>query len=171
MRRASLLLALLTGIVGCDRRSTPDEPAVTLTPLGSGISIPESHLNRDWQTRDRILGISVRWGEDDLYGTFRVDRIELSTLKQLLSGNFIDPAEQQNEAPTVAEFDEFMRKHSGSYAFGYAVSPTRPDYRVSLEGIAIPGHVVTPAVREAARALCHDADETAFEAEIYCWWD
>lgn len=137
----------------------------------AAMQIPQSTLNRDWQVRDAILGITVKWGEDDSGGIFHVERLDAMTLESLLRGKFIDPSDQQNESPTVAEFAEFMRAHPGTTAFGYAVSPHRADYRVSIEGIRIPKERVTASAYEAARSLCHDADEMTFAPDVYCWWD
>jgi hypothetical protein len=165
------LTALLICLAAAGRGASPVVTEVTVTPLGQGITIEQTSLNRDWRTRDKLLGISVQWGKDDLGGTIHIDRIEATTIQQLIAGNFIDPQDRQNEGPSVARLLSFMLQHSGSYSFGYAVSPTRSDYRVSLEGVIVPKRYVTPRALKEAHELCKNADEASFRPEIYCWWD
>ena len=168
---AVLCLALGVGLVGCSRQEPYQVGAVQIATSATGeASIPPSRLNPDWKRRDAILGISVDWEARDS-GTFPLETVDLATLEKLLDGKFIDPADQQNEAPTVSEIARFMRAHPGTVGFGYAVSPARPDYRVSIEGISIAHDKITDRTRDAAASLCHDADEAVFEPDIHCWWD
>ena len=169
--RHGLVILTAAALFACTERSPELAPPSSAVPSALHDLAADSNLNGDWQTRDRILGIAVRWGEDDSGGIFSIDRIELSTLEQLLADNFVDPSDQQNEAPTVAQIVAFLRSHPGTYAFGYAVSPARSDYRVSLEGIAVPHATVTPELRSAVETFCQDADETGDEPYVYCWWD
>ena len=172
MRGPQFVIVLIAAATfACSERSSGIDPTATTTPSKLDGLIADSNLNRDWQTRDKILGIAVRWGKDDSGGIFRVERLELGVLQQLLSNNFIDSADQQNEAPTVAQIIEFLSRHPGTYAFGYAVSPDRPDYRVSLEGIVAPKSIVTPDLRAAVDIFCQDADETGEDPDVFCWWD
>lgn len=170
--RLALCLLLCIGLAGCARQAPDHVSTCEATSVATGAATSSRPaLDRDWKTRDAILGISVDWGKDDSGGTFPLEAVDLGTLQELLARNFIDPADQQNEAPTVSEIIEFMRVYPGTIAFGYAVSPERPDYRVSIDGISITRDMVTEGAREAAVAICHDASDAVFEPDVYCWWD
>lgn len=90
------------------------------------------HLVKNDKRRCNILGIAV---PDYKYGGIEPVTITLDQLKALLHENLIDPNTQQNNSPTVKEFLEFLKENPSFYAIGYMVSPDRPDYRISIEGV------------------------------------
>ncbi|OPZ88523.1 MAG: hypothetical protein BWY74_03105 [Firmicutes bacterium ADurb.Bin419] len=95
----------------------------------------------------------------------------LKTFENLLIQRFIDPEDCQNEAPSVKEIFGFMCKYPQVIAFGYAVSPKRKDYRVSIEGIYVPQEKVTLQLKEDFIKFCQNADELLTEDKLYAWWD
>jgi hypothetical protein len=128
----------------------------------------QSKLNRDWPSRDKIIGITADWKKDDI---IHFDWLTISQLDRLVEGNFIDIGDRQNSAASVGEIRDFMHKYPQTFAMGYAVNPSRGDYRVSLEGIYIPKSSATAAARTDAIALCKDADDVDVDSDIGCWWD
>lgn len=92
-------------------------------------------LNNNVDERDVIL-FGEKYNKDRYFGGCRrFDDITLEVLETLVEKNFIDLDECQNDSPTTEEFLEYMKDHEQFVAFGYAISPDRGDYRITLEGI------------------------------------
>ena len=92
-------------------------------------------FNLDQQLRDSRL-TWASWDRDDYSGGVRhFIGMDLNTLKWMIEHKFADPGYYQNNAPTIAEFVDFMEDHPGVWAHGYVVSVERSDYRLSIEGI------------------------------------
>lgn len=126
-------------------------------------------LNKDQETRDKILGLLP--GSYYAGGTERVRQITLVQLEELIKNNFISLDDQQNSAPTVNEFYEFMKDHPEFTAHGYAVDKRRDDYRVSIEGIQFYGPSGMTAMLDFIK-LCRYADEfVCTPHKLYAWWD
>ena len=71
----------------------------------------------------------------------------------------------------MQQFIDFMKKQPDVTAHGYAVSPKRDDYRVTIEGLWVPEEFVTPAIKAAFVEFCKDADELESDGELNSWWD
>jgi hypothetical protein len=128
--------------------------------------------NPDYERRDFLLGIDGDWDEKNALGGIKsFGLIELDILEILFRERFIDPSDRQNESPTMQEFLGFMRKHPAAVAHGYAVSPNRDDYRVTIEGLRVPAKDVTWELEEAFAEFCGNADELVTNGELYSWWD
>ena len=91
--------------------------------------------NQDWKLRDSMLNdvYGERKGGD--YDVYRFDGVTAETLQKLVDLKFADPNEQQNEAPTIEQFLEFLNDNPDFTAHGYAVTIKRDDYRISIEGV------------------------------------
>ena len=63
------------------------------------------------------------------------ERLSYRELKWLVDNHFANPEDSQNWAPSIANFLKFMENHKGFYVGGYAISPDREDYRVSIDSI------------------------------------
>lgn len=91
-----------------------------------------------FNARDQII-----WGEgynaaQYLGGVRRFKGITLPQVKELIEKGYLNPEDQQNFSPTVAEMVDFVTvlDHSEDWLFeGYAVSPDRADCRVTLDGL------------------------------------
>jgi hypothetical protein len=131
-----------------------------------------SELNRDHEERDRLLfGRAINWGHEGLGGIERFSGLGVETLRTLVARNFADPADRQNDSPTLGEFLRFLEKHPEVRAHGYAVSPEREDYRVTIEGLEYAGPV-SAELRREFRQMNGAADECVCEAgRLYCWYD
>jgi hypothetical protein len=74
-------------------------------------------------------------------GTKRFSKLPLELLELLLLEDHIDHEEKHNNAPTIRDLIIFAKQmnEKGYYFFfnGYAVSPDREDYRVSIDTINI----------------------------------
>ena len=71
----------------------------------------------------------------------------------------------------MQEFLDFMRKHPAAVAHGYAVSPDRDDYRITIEGLRVPRNDATWDLEQAFEEFCQSADELMTNGELYSWWD
>lgn len=127
-------------------------------------------LNRDVVTRDKMIFGSY---ESSKYcgGIRRFKGLNLDTLKMLVQKNFAEEEEAQNYAPTTAEIIEFMSKHEGYTAHGYAVSIERGDYRVTLEGVSKDRAADSAEELEEFKTLFKEADTLNTNAKMYCWFD
>jgi hypothetical protein len=128
-------------------------------------------LNKDYRRRDRILKIHVNWDTGKGGGITCCKHIDLPILTILLKENFINPEDRQNNAPSVIEIYRFMVKYPQVIAFGYAVSPRRDDYRISIEGIYVPANKVTEKMKKDFIKFCKDPDEIETDNDLYAWWD
>lgn len=164
-----------------DKYIEQEEVKVSVPKSGTSIinKLPEistnnevfySNLNRDYKKRDKILGMNVKWDKKTL-GTYRIEQVNLDTLNLLVSNNFIDLEERQNESPSVKEFMQFLEKQPSFRAHGYAVGPKRNDYRVTLEGILIKEKFITKDLKIAFYEFCKEADEIITKGDLWCWWD
>jgi hypothetical protein len=130
-------------------------------------------LNKNYKARNEII-----FGDDDcdskdnwLGGTRRFESLDLEQLELLIKNDFIDLEQCQNYSPSVTDFRDFMKMYPDVMAHGYAVSHTRDDYRVSLEGVWFRGRVSMTMLLDFVH-LCRHADEfVASEEELYAWWD
>ena len=126
-------------------------------------------LNKNDKERQRILGIE---GNDySMGGTTRIRELTLAQLDELLEKNFADPEDAQNNAPTFQEIRDFIAAHPDFVAHGYAVSPERYDYRVSLEGIKLDRKPTEEELRDFVNFFRY-ADEFECEEDgCYAWYD
>ena len=104
-------------------------------------------------------------------GIRRFDGITKDQLKLLLDKKFINPDEKQNACPSVSQIYEFMTKYPDYQAHGYAVSPEREDYRVSLEGVMKNGPSESKEEMHDFTKLFRNADEFQMNDKMYCWFD
>lgn len=121
--------------------------------------------------RDRIL-----FGEDYdprkyFGGIRRFSDLDYKRLKELFRLDVIDPEDRQNYAPNIATFMEFLHDHAGFTAEGYAVSPERNDYRVSLEGVNLDRDYTLKELRDFVM-MFRSADEFSIDrGGLHCWYD
>lgn len=95
----------------------------------------KKELNRDIETRDKLIFGRYRPSKYKFGGTCHFDDLDVDNLEKLIEQNFIDLQGKHNLAPTVEEIYAFMKKYPQYTAHGYTVSADRQDYRVSLEGV------------------------------------
>lgn len=121
---------------------------------------------------------TVDWGKH-FGGTMRYQQLELEALNQLIQHNLIELGEQQNDAPTVEECQQFLTKYPFLTVHGYVVSPDRSDTRVSIEGFELKEGIFMrdifasekyPDFSEDWSSITRNADEID-EETYYAWWD
>lgn len=128
-------------------------------------------LNQDHARRAELLRIE----DEESGGIVRYDDLELDRLIALLEEGFIHPESRQNDAPSTIEMLGIMQEFPEVRASGYAVVPSRPDYRVQIDGLSAELKGL-PAERAAdLRALFEQLGETATNTEIEndvvsAWW-
>lgn len=127
-------------------------------------------MNTDVGRRDKVLGINVDW-DGHVGGIVRLDRIGVTTLETLFRERFVDPNDSQDEAPSASELLAFMQKHPEVLAHGYAVSPDREDYRVTIDGLSVQSSFATAELKLAFLEFCKDADELDLKNGLRAWWD
>ena len=121
--------------------------------------------------RDLIL-FSEPYDEKNYHGGIRrFESLSWLDLEELFRLNVVDGEDRQNCSPSVQEVREFMKEHPIFKAHGYAVSPKRDDYRVSIEGVQCgSGFDLDDVV--AFFTVFHDPDELSVDRDgIYCWFD
>ncbi|GIE76531.1 hypothetical protein Aph02nite_24810 [Actinoplanes philippinensis] len=151
------------------RTSPPVRPA--LCDAERPASLDPFPFNRDAAARDRLLSFIDFLGNGETFtggaGFFGpVDAAELATL---FDGKWLDPDDRQNAAPPAWEIFQFVCDHPGTYAQGYAVTPDREDYRVSLETVWAPE--IDDKLRADALAFCVEADAVETSDHLECFWD
>lgn len=127
-------------------------------------------MNMDVKTRDELL-----FGEFDLGkyggGIRHFEDLGYDDLKYLMEQRFISYNDYQNGSPCAGDIMHFMEDYTKFTAHGYAVSPTRGDYRITIEGVELQGdydHETLLAFIEMFRF----ADEFDIEPNhLYCWFD
>ena len=119
--------------------------------------------NKDEKTRNALLGIHK--------GSYvQFSNLDAETLEKLIDSNFADPEEAQNDAPTIAEFLEFMQDYPEYKAHGYTIGLDRSDYRVSIEGLE--GYPKTSGALISFIKIFRMADEFDITAGyVRCWYD
>jgi hypothetical protein len=128
-----------------------------------------TQLNRDQQTRDKIIGIT---GKTAPGGIASFKNLTLRKLEELIAGNFLNLDETQNSSPSIQEFYEFMKEYPCVRAHGYAVDKVRSDYRVSIEGLERYGNDISEKLQLDFMKLCRKADSLkCSRTQLYSWWD
>lgn len=91
--------------------------------------------NRNVDQRDMYL-FNEPFISDDYFGGIKhFDALNANDIEWLMQNGFLDANEGQNKSPSTIEFLEFLKKYPHYVAFGYAVSPDRFDYGITITGI------------------------------------
>lgn len=141
-------------------------------------------FNKDWKLRDSML----HWNEhleeimkeyhpnwkkeakEGKYDTRHYTNLDAETLEKMIELGFADPEDKQNEAPTIAEFLEWMKENPSYKAHGYVVTIKRDDYRLSVEGVDGCGKDLEEIQR--FREMFQDADEFDIYRDYQrAWYD
>lgn len=131
--------------------------------------------NRDSENRDRIIfGAPVDWPQE-FGGLKYFDTLTIGRLQHLIREGFVNPSARHNLSPTIEAFLEFARIQASKgceFTFlGYAISPSREDYRVSIDGIIFNGHCSFELVSEF-NEFAYEADELDIQPHyLRAWWD
>lgn len=104
-------------------------------------------------------------------GVRRYDGISYADCKELYDLKVLDPEERQNAAPSVREIVEFLKRHPNFRAHGYAVSPKRNDYRVSIEGVECGSGYDLEDVWDFFRVFEYPDELSVTEEGMRCWFD
>ncbi|MFD1374096.1 hypothetical protein [Actinoplanes sichuanensis] len=127
--------------------------------------------NRDAAARDRLLPFLDLLGNGETFtgGAGFFGPMDAAGLAELLDGEWLDPDDRQNLAPSAWDIFQFVCDHPGTHAQGYAISPDREDYRISLETIWAPE--IDDALRADALAFCVGTEALETTDELECFWD
>ena len=126
--------------------------------------------NKDVETRDKFLYNGYNPENYRIGGICRVNGLTSTEIKYLLDMKFIDPEECQGASPSTMEIYEFLKDHPKFYAFGYAVSPDRSDYRITLEGICSEEYIDRDELIDFVE-FARGADEFDLRPCCRAWWD
>ena len=95
----------------------------------------------------------------------------MKVLQQLIDHRFVEMGRWNECGGVAALFLPFLKVHPDCTAHGYAVSPERPDCRVTIEGIEKVGQLTRDEVIDIANAF-RDADELEITSDyVRCWYD
>lgn len=122
--------------------------------------------------RDDLMAPFMKQKPDKNYQIAYFSGLDNITLQILIDEGFADPEERQNEAHSIGEYQEFINDQLSFRAHGYVVSPSRADYRISIEGLD--GARLT--IKELPDAVWFErhADELTFietKGTFHSWWD
>jgi hypothetical protein len=128
-------------------------------------------FNRDAARRDSLLPFLDLLGNGETFtgGAGFFGPLDAAGLATLFDERWLDPDDRQNAAPSAWDIFQFVCDHPGTHAQGYAVSPDREDYRVSLETVWAPE--IDDALRADAVEFCVDADAVETSDHLECFWD
>lgn len=134
------------------------------------VSTDKFKYNKDYHLRDSIVGIEFDWTnkQNDIAYFANLD---VRTLEKLITNDFIDPNDAQNEAPDVRDIFKFMSNYPQVLASGYLVGPNRDDYRISIDGLKVPNKYVSAEVKSQFLKFCSNADELDKDHDLMSWWD
>ena len=93
--------------------------------------------------------------------------LSAETLQTLIDEGFADPNYTQNDAPSTQDILDFIREYPEFTAIGYAVSPDRPDCRISLEGVEGTVDLKSEAFLKFVMGF-RDADEFIIDIDGTC---
>lgn len=128
------------------------------------------NYNKDYKLRDSMLNCKFGDDIDKDYDIFWFDGLDAIGLQRLVDLRFADVEEYQNSSPTIGEILEFLKKNPSFTAHGYAVTPLRDDYRISIEGVE--GKTDNRDEIDNFIKLFRHADDFRFESGYaYAWFD
>lgn len=106
-------------------------------------------------------------------GGTRYFELTADALREAVEKGYIDENERQNYGPTVREFLDFVSWSQINWSFeGYAVSPERHDYRMTVDAIFMEGECLSIEEICAFAEAFRSADEfTLAPFEARAWWD
>ena len=90
---------------------------------------------KDYKIRDSMLDRTTSLNDGGRYDIFWFEGLKAETLEKLIQMGFADPQDAQNDAPDIGTILAFLKRNPSFTAHGYAVTPHRTDYRISLEGV------------------------------------
>ena len=135
--------------------------------------IGEMNLNKQ-KVNDRDMILFNELYDEQKYsmgGIRKIESILFEDYVDLLRVGAIDPYDRQNDAPCADEIMKFVWAHPNFYAFGYAVSPQRDDYRVSIEGVACTEEYSLQDVWDFFEVFPYPDELTIQKGLLRCWYD
>jgi len=129
-------------------------------------------FNKDYKHRDKLVfGKEIDYTERN-YNSIRSFEANEIIIRKLINNKFLDPNGAQNNSYTALEFLEFMELYPNKFfTIGYAVSPLRSDYRISIEGL-FSTKVTSYAIIQEFKNKFNNADELEWEDNyLRCWYD
>lgn len=128
-------------------------------------------LNTNQQARDEIIFDADRLGDPYRGGLKSFSFLTLDKLEQLVNEGFVDLGDRQNNAPSIDKILQFMRSNPDFTAHGYAIDKSRPDYRISIEGVRITRQLTfDEAISFTELFRLADIFEIT-DCSAYCWFD
>jgi hypothetical protein len=135
-----------------------DFSAVTLDSTKQSLQpqwVKTTMVNFDDKRRMELLGI-----DSPKYrgGVVRFQNLDASRLKMLIDEGFASVEDAQHHSPSLGEVFKYIQQYPEFMASGYAVSPRRSDYRISIDGVMGKVDVDSDAYNDFIR-LFNAADE------------
>lgn len=136
-------------------------------------------MNKDYNACDHFL-FGEDYNKESYMGGIRYfDGIDYDTLSWLVDSGYADPDDCQNSSPSIGDFLNDTDIYKANVSFdGYAVSPERNDYRVSIDTINIIVPFDDAEMLSYFIELYHSADEFTLYPDavtktynMRAWWD
>lgn len=130
-------------------------------------------ITRDVSCKERD---TILWGEPkdwshSMSGIFSFRNLSAMKCRELLEKGFADPEDCQNSAPSFLEITEFLERNPNFTGHGYAVSPDRNDYRVTIEGVEAHGPLSNSEKNEFVDLFRQADDFTLKDDVAFAWFD
>ena len=131
-------------------------------------------MNKDYAQRDKIL--FGEYNPDKYLGGCRNFTCSKEVMQTLVENDYIDPNECQNYSPMTKEFMEILHDIDNVRFNGYAISPDRDDYRLTIDGVDVEIEDTDYDNISLLVESFHYADEFNFSHDgdsyfLHAWWD
>jgi hypothetical protein len=130
-------------------------------------------ITREVSCKERDI---IIWGETKDWshssgGTFSFKELTAVKCRELLNKGFADPEDCQDSAPSFKEITEFLERNPNFTGHGYAVSPDRNDYRVTLEGVESRGPISNKERNDFVYWFRQADDFSLSDDGAFAWFD
>lgn len=132
-------------------------------------------MNKNYELRDRII-FGKYDPESYRLGGCKNFHCSYATMKKLFDEEFIDPDDCQNYSPSAKDFMEYLDGVDNVEFIAYAISPTRDDYRITIEGADVEIEDTDYDTITRLVGLFGGADEFTLDHSgstyyLHAWWD
>ena len=149
---------------GSSRRSTI---RIRITSAISGRRVINTNQMNN-QERNSLL--QPYFEEGEFGGVRYFKRLPLEVLERLIDRGFVE-MEPWNECPGMEVFLPFLRRNPLFNAHGYAVSPERPDTRITIEGVEFDGSLSKAKIIDFFMTFRGADDMYIGPDHARCWYD
>jgi len=131
-------------------------------------------MNKDYIKRDMI--IFGGYDRKSYMGGCKNFHCSYATMEKLVEENFIELDECQNYSPYTRDFMDVLKDVDNVEFTGYAISPDREDYRVTIDGVDVEIQDTDFDTVSILVESFRGADEFSLQHDghsyyLHAWWD